>query len=166
MTIAYQVKRWIDPAKGGWWSGDHHIHAAGCQHYENPTEGVHPPDMMRHCLGEDLKVGACLTWGHSRAGRGWQREREGWPHHLTHGFTVDEEIHTLHGARAEARREHASRPNCVCCSKGWSRATSSALLDISLNRTQKIIDELRPKCSLSSSELDTSRATNRPEARP
>ena len=44
--------------KFGWWSGDHHIHAAGCAHYTNPTEGVHAPDMMRHCLGEDLKVGA------------------------------------------------------------------------------------------------------------
>jgi hypothetical protein len=44
-------------------SGDHHIHAAGCAHYTNPTEGVHAPDMMRHCLGEDLKVGANLTWG-------------------------------------------------------------------------------------------------------
>jgi hypothetical protein len=62
-TISYQVKRWIDPSKYGWWSGDHHIHAAGCAHYEKPTEGVHPPDMMRHCLGEDLKVGCCLTWG-------------------------------------------------------------------------------------------------------
>ncbi len=47
----------------GWGSGDHHIHAAGCAHYKNPTEGVHAPDMMRHCLGEDLKVGANLTWG-------------------------------------------------------------------------------------------------------
>jgi hypothetical protein len=62
-TLSYQVKRWIDPSLAGWWSGDHHIHAAGCAHYEKPTEGVHPPDMMRHCLGEDLKVGCCLTWG-------------------------------------------------------------------------------------------------------
>lgn len=61
--VSYQVKRWIDPSKSGWWSGDHHIHAAGCAHYEKPTEGVHPPDMMRHCLGEDLKIGCCLTWG-------------------------------------------------------------------------------------------------------
>ena len=30
----------------------------GLAHYKNPTEGVHAPDMMRHCLGEDLKVGA------------------------------------------------------------------------------------------------------------
>jgi hypothetical protein len=61
--VAFQVERWIDPAKLGWWSGDHHIHAAGCAHYTNPTEGVHAPDMMRHCLGEDLKVGCNLTWG-------------------------------------------------------------------------------------------------------
>ncbi|WP_414661207.1 CehA/McbA family metallohydrolase [Horticoccus sp. 23ND18S-11] len=59
----FKVERWIDPAKLGWISGDHHIHAAGCSHYTNPTEGVHAPDMMRHCLGEDLKVGANLTWG-------------------------------------------------------------------------------------------------------
>lgn len=59
----FQVRRWIDPAKLGWISGDHHIHAAGCAHYTKPTEGVHAPDMMRHVLGEDLKVGANLTWG-------------------------------------------------------------------------------------------------------
>ncbi|MFT4639148.1 MAG: hypothetical protein ACI8T1_002472 [Verrucomicrobiales bacterium] len=61
--VTFSLKRWIDPAALGWWSGDHHIHAAGCSHYNNPTEGVHAPDMMRHCLGEDLKVGANLTWG-------------------------------------------------------------------------------------------------------
>jgi hypothetical protein len=61
--IAFKLRRWVDPAATGWWSGDHHIHAAGCAHYTRPTEGVHAPDMMRHCLGEDLKVGANLTWG-------------------------------------------------------------------------------------------------------
>ena len=61
--LKFQVKRWIDPSKEGWWSGDHHIHAAGCAHYTKPTEGVHAPDMARHCQGEDLKVGANLTWG-------------------------------------------------------------------------------------------------------
>ncbi len=59
----YRIERWIDPAKLGWWSGDHHIHAAGCAHYIKPTEGVRPEDMIRHTLGEDLKVGANLTWG-------------------------------------------------------------------------------------------------------
>jgi hypothetical protein len=62
-TLSVRLKRWIDPAAFGWWSGDHHIHAAGCAHYTNPTEGVHAPDMFRHILGEDLKVGANLTWG-------------------------------------------------------------------------------------------------------
>ena len=60
---SFQIERWIDPARFGWWSGDHHIHAAGCAHYMNPTEGVLPQDMVRHTLGEDLKVGATLTWG-------------------------------------------------------------------------------------------------------
>jgi hypothetical protein len=59
----FKVERWVDPSKLGWWSGDHHIHAAGCAHYTNPTEGVHAPDMIRHCMGEDLKVGSNLTWG-------------------------------------------------------------------------------------------------------
>jgi hypothetical protein len=59
----FKVQRWIDPSKQGWWSGDHHIHAAGCAHYTNPTEGVHAPDMLRQCIGEDVKIGANLTWG-------------------------------------------------------------------------------------------------------
>ena len=61
--LKIELNRWVDPAASGWWSGDHHIHAAGCAHYNKPTEGVHAPDMMRHILGEDLKVGANLTWG-------------------------------------------------------------------------------------------------------
>ncbi|MGO8697203.1 MAG: CehA/McbA family metallohydrolase [Limisphaerales bacterium] len=63
LTLSFQVRRWIDPSTSGWWSGDHHIHAAGCAHYAKPTEGVLPPDMMRQCQGEDLKVGCNLTWG-------------------------------------------------------------------------------------------------------
>jgi len=37
-----------DDPKLGWSCGDHHVLAAGCAHYENPTEGVKPEDMMRH----------------------------------------------------------------------------------------------------------------------
>jgi hypothetical protein len=62
-TEEFRLQRWIHPAAGGWYSGDHHIHAAGCSHYESPTEGVTPEDMMRHVLGEDLNVGCCLSWG-------------------------------------------------------------------------------------------------------
>jgi hypothetical protein len=61
--LEFKVQRWIDPSQFGWWSGDHHIHAAGCAHYVKPTEGVLASDMLRHCMGEDLKVGANLTWG-------------------------------------------------------------------------------------------------------
>jgi len=61
--VAFQLERWIDPAHYGWYSGDHHTHAAGCSHYQNPTEGVLPEDMMRQVLGERLNFAAVLTWG-------------------------------------------------------------------------------------------------------
>src|SRR5712692_2166278 len=64
-TLDFRLRRWIDPAAHGWYSGDHHIHAAGCSHYESPTEGVRPEDMMRHVLGEALSVGSVLNWGPS-----------------------------------------------------------------------------------------------------
>jgi hypothetical protein len=62
-TIAVKLDRWINPADFGFYSGDHHIHAAGCAHYTNPTEGIFPEDMFLHVKGEGLNVGCCLTWG-------------------------------------------------------------------------------------------------------
>jgi len=62
-TESFRLKRWIKLADRGWFSGDHHIHAAGCAHYESPAEGVQPEHMMRHILGEDLNVGCVLSWG-------------------------------------------------------------------------------------------------------
>lgn len=59
----FKLNRWIQASTRRWFSGDHHVHAAGCAHYENPTEGVTPSDMMRHILGEDLNVGCVLSWG-------------------------------------------------------------------------------------------------------
>ncbi len=59
----FRLKRWVDPAASGWYSGDHHIHAAGCSHYEAPTQGVMPETMIRHIRGEGLNVGSVLTWG-------------------------------------------------------------------------------------------------------
>src|SRR6267142_6911880 len=61
--VSFAMQRWIDPAKHRWYSGDHHVHAAGCSHYQNPTEGVQPDDMVRQIQGEKLNVGAVLTWG-------------------------------------------------------------------------------------------------------
>ncbi|HKI16749.1 MAG TPA: CehA/McbA family metallohydrolase, partial [Isosphaeraceae bacterium] len=61
--LSLPLERWIDPSKYGWYSGDHHVHAAGCSHYQNPTEGVEPKDMIRQLLGESLNLGSVLTWG-------------------------------------------------------------------------------------------------------
>jgi hypothetical protein len=63
--LEFQLQRWIDPSKYGWWSGDHHVHASGCAHYKNPTEGVTPEAMMRQALGENLNISSVLTWGPS-----------------------------------------------------------------------------------------------------
>ncbi|HIK91095.1 MAG TPA: hypothetical protein EYG03_03765 [Planctomycetes bacterium] len=62
-SLNIQLQRWIHVAQRNWYSGDHHVHAAGCAHYDSPTEGVGPEDMMRHILGEDLNVGCVLSWG-------------------------------------------------------------------------------------------------------
>ncbi|HET6882394.1 MAG TPA: CehA/McbA family metallohydrolase [Pirellulales bacterium] len=59
----FRLARWIKLADLGWYSGDHHVHSAGCAHYEAPTEGVTPADMIRHIVGEDLNVGCVLSWG-------------------------------------------------------------------------------------------------------
>lgn len=61
--VAVKLTRWINPMEHGYYSGDHHIHAAGCAHYTSPTEGVFPEDMFLHVKGEGLNVGCCLTWG-------------------------------------------------------------------------------------------------------
>ncbi len=61
--LTVQLERWIDPSEFGWYSGDSHVHAAGCSHYQNPEEGVLPKDMMRQLKGERLNIGSVLTWG-------------------------------------------------------------------------------------------------------
>ncbi len=78
---SFRLHRWIHLANIGWYSGDHHVHAAGCAHYESPAEGVQPVDMMRHILGEDLNVGCVLSWGPC-----WYFQKqyfEGQVHHLS-----------------------------------------------------------------------------------
>ena len=61
--ITVRLERWIDPSTYGFYSGDHHIHAAGCAHYTFPSEGVDPAVMFRQIKGEGLNVGSVLTWG-------------------------------------------------------------------------------------------------------
>jgi hypothetical protein len=61
--IDFDLERWVNPADYGFYSGDHHIHGAGCAHYESPTLGVRPEDMFMQVKGEGLNVGCILTWG-------------------------------------------------------------------------------------------------------
>jgi hypothetical protein len=77
-TERFRMKRWINLAASGWYSGDHHVHAAGCAHYSSPTQGVTPADMMRHIRGEDLNVGCVLTWGPC-----WYHQKENFSGHVS-----------------------------------------------------------------------------------
>jgi hypothetical protein len=61
--ITVKLQRWVNPAARGFYSGDHHVHAAGCAHYSSPTVGVEPAHMFRQVKGEGLNVGSVLTWG-------------------------------------------------------------------------------------------------------
>src|SRR5206468_11720354 len=61
--IGVKLERWIDPMSYGFYSGDHHIHGAGCAHYTSPTEGITPQDIFQQVAGEGLNVGCLLTWG-------------------------------------------------------------------------------------------------------
>jgi hypothetical protein len=71
VEVPFKLKRWINMPALGWFSADHHIHAAGCSHYESPEEGVTPLDMWRQVEGEDLNVAAVLSWGPS-----WYHQKE------------------------------------------------------------------------------------------
>lgn len=62
-TLTIRLRRWINTAASGWYSGDDHIHPAGCSHYQDPTQGVYPKDMIHHIMGEGLNVGNVLNWG-------------------------------------------------------------------------------------------------------
>lgn len=70
VEVSFRLKRWIHMAALGWYSADHHVHAAGCSHYESPEEGVPPIDMWRQVVGEDLNVAAVLAWG-----PGWYHQK-------------------------------------------------------------------------------------------
>jgi hypothetical protein len=71
IEATFQLKRWINMAKLGWFSADHHLHAAGCSHYESPEEGVRPEDMWRQVVGEDLNLASVLSWG-----PGWYHQKQ------------------------------------------------------------------------------------------
>ena len=59
-----RLERWVNAAEFGYYSGDHHIHAAGCAHYTSPDIGMLPEHMFAQVKGEGLNVGCVLTWGY------------------------------------------------------------------------------------------------------
>lgn len=61
--VKLRMNRWVNPMASGFYCGDHHIHGAGCSHYDSPTKGVTPQDMFLQVKGEGLNVGCVLTWG-------------------------------------------------------------------------------------------------------
>jgi len=86
LELEVRLERWINMMAHGYYCGDHHIHAAGCAHYTNPTEGVFAQDMFLHVKGEGLNVGCNLTWGPCFE---FQRQFfEPHPHKISEPFTV------------------------------------------------------------------------------
>ncbi len=63
-TLPVKLERWINAADFGYYSGDHHIHAAGCSHYTSPSEGMRPEHMFQQVKGEGLNIGSVLSWGY------------------------------------------------------------------------------------------------------
>jgi hypothetical protein len=62
-TERFDLKRWINPRALGYISLDKHVHTAGCLHYNDPTYGVEPRDILRYAVGEDLDIADILIWG-------------------------------------------------------------------------------------------------------
>jgi hypothetical protein len=69
--LAIQLDRWFNAADHSYYSGDHHIHAAGCAHYTSPSEGMSPEHMFQQVKGEGLNVGSTLMWGY-----GFEHQRQ------------------------------------------------------------------------------------------
>ncbi len=62
-TETFKYRRWVNPRALGYQSLDKHVHTAGCLHYNDPTYGIEPKDMLRYSTGEDLDVADILIWG-------------------------------------------------------------------------------------------------------
>ncbi len=62
-TERFDLKRWINPRALGYVSLDKHVHTAGCLHYNDPTYGIEPKDMLRYAVGEDLDIADIMIWG-------------------------------------------------------------------------------------------------------
>lgn len=92
-SLTADLDRWIEPSRFGYYSGDTHIHAAGCSHYESPSEGVTPEVMARQVAGEALDLGSVLNWG-----PGFDYQKQFFSGHVL----ADEHTRTQAAARASS----------------------------------------------------------------
>ena len=83
---AFRLERWVDMSALGWHSYDHHVHAAGCSHYDVPEEGVRPEHMWRQLVGEDLDLASVLNWG-----PGWYHQKQFFDGH-SHPHSTSERV--------------------------------------------------------------------------
>jgi len=64
VTIRHTLQRWVHPAARSYYSGDHHLHTAGCFIIPQVGEGtMRPEHLLAHVAGEGLNVGESLIWG-------------------------------------------------------------------------------------------------------
>jgi hypothetical protein len=87
IRASFHLKRWIHMAKLGWYSADHHIHTAGCEHYQIPWEGVGPEHIFRQIQGEDLNVGFALNWS-----PGWYHQKQYFTGNKIHPLSTQDNI--------------------------------------------------------------------------
>ncbi len=118
-NLAFQLERWVTPSAFHVFSGDTHIHAAGCSHYESPTEGVTPEVMVRQVEGEALDLGSVLNWG---PGFEYQKQFftghvEDSPHH-DEGELSTPEPHVLTGVHASIDAHDHKSPEATLAIAG------------------------------------------------
>lgn len=61
-SLAIRLRRWIDPARLGWYPGDPHLHPEGQAFGVLSKLGLTPETMLRQVRGEALSIGSVLIW--------------------------------------------------------------------------------------------------------
>jgi hypothetical protein len=106
VSVEFSLRRWVDPSKAGWWSGDHHIHAAGCSHYESPRRASILPTCSSTSRGKISRSAP-----RSPGGRALISRSSSSPARPTGFRSIRTSSATTSRCRASAR---TSRATCAC----------------------------------------------------
>ncbi|MBT4521820.1 MAG: CehA/McbA family metallohydrolase [Halieaceae bacterium] len=82
-TINLNIESWVKMTDLGWYSGDLHVHATACKHFESPSQGVDPTILLRQAKGERLNVVSVLNWA-----PGWQSQKKHFGHNIQEGLSL------------------------------------------------------------------------------